>query len=280
MVTTSENPQRKDEASESLRIGYGTFANAGAVSIRLVPIKIDYYALFPDTHSETPAPTPEPTPLYSPAITISVSQSEDLTPANSSSMNEESVCKIRLITEITNNLMFLMVFLFVKIFTLTFKLKNTYESTFNEHTHYESKTIYAKKTWNLTWKGSYHYETSSCGSGTFYHVKGRYCKDSDGDGIKDCCPGHSYKGCRDTNGDGINDSCPGHSNWVSNWVDKSQTQVVYSNPSTVTRSYSYWTVDHFEAFVADNATVENTALPGGSVNITARVIGTTNNAIT
>ena len=113
-----------------------------------------------------------------------------------------------------------------------------------------------------------HYETSSCGSGTFYHVKGRYCKDSDGDGIKDCCPGHSYKGCRDTNGDGINDSCPGHSNWVSNWVDKSQTQVVYSNPSTVTRSYSYWTVDHFEAFVADNATVENTALPGGSVNIT------------
>jgi hypothetical protein len=272
LVTTSENPQRKDEASESLRIGYGTFANAGAVSIRFwYPIKIDYYALFPDTHSETPAPTPEPTPTLPAQPSPSpISQSEDLTPANSSSMNEESVCKIR--ADNRDNEQFdvsdgipVRENLYVNVQAKEY----LYESTFNEHTHYESKTIYAKKTWNLTWKEDHgHYETSSCGSGTFYHVKGRYCKDSDGDGIKDCCPGHSYKGCRDTNGDGINDSCPGHSNWVSNWVDKSQTQVVYSNPSTVTRSYSYWTVDHFEAFVADNATVENTALPGGSVNIT------------
>ncbi|HZK27106.1 MAG TPA: DUF5704 domain-containing protein, partial [Thermoclostridium sp.] len=273
LVTTTENPQRRDEPSDELRIGYGTFANAGAVSIRFwYPIKIDYYASFTTpTPSVTPSPTPEatPSPTPIPPVQPSPSPSEDLSPTNDSSMNEYSQCKVR--ADSRDNEKFNVddgIPVLENLYVNAQAKEYLYESTFSEHTHSETRTIYAKKTWNLTWQedqGSN--KTSKCGSGTFYHVRGRYCKDSDGDGINDCCPGHKYSGCKDSNGDGIPDYCPGHSKWVSNWVNKSDTRIVYSDPYTVTRSYSYWTVDHFETFVLDNATVENAALPGGSVNL-------------
>ena len=57
-VTTSTNPERKDEESGELRIGYGTFQNAGAVCIRFwYPIRIDYYAKGTDETTPTPTPT-------------------------------------------------------------------------------------------------------------------------------------------------------------------------------------------------------------------------------
>jgi hypothetical protein len=56
-VTTATYPERRDEDSKDLRIGYYTFASAGAVSIRFwYPIKIDYYA----KTTLTATPTPEP----------------------------------------------------------------------------------------------------------------------------------------------------------------------------------------------------------------------------
>lgn len=271
-VTTKETSEgRIDEMSENLRIGYGTFANAGAVSIRFwYPIRIDYYAVFPVT--PTPSPTPTPTPIPAPPPSPEPSDdpfSENLNHVDNSSMDEESDCKIA--ADDRGNEKFdvskgipVRENLYVNV-----KAKEyLYDLTFTEHTHSESETIRVKKTYHLTWKedrGSY--ESTECGSGTSYHIPGTYCEDSDGDGINDDCPGHSYTGCRDTNGDGINDYCPGHSMWVSNWVDVHDTQVVYSEPYMVNRSYSYWTVDHFEVFVPDKVTVENAALPGGSITI-------------
>lgn len=279
LVTTKDTQEgRVDEESDNLRIGYGTFANAGAVSIRFwYPIRIDYYAVFPATVTPTvtPTPTPSATPIPTPpepppAETVS----ETLTPVKDSSMDEDSVVKIA--ADDRGNEKFnvntgipVRENLYVNIKTKEY----LYDLTFTEHTHSESETIRVKKTYHLTWKEDRgYYESNQCGSGKFYHVRGRYCEDSDGDGIKDYCPGHSYTGCRDTNGDGINDYCPGHKSWVSNWVDMHDTQTVYSAPYTVNRKYSYWTVDHFEAFVADKVTVENAALPGGSITISQQGI--------
>jgi len=145
-----------------------------------------------------------------------------------------------------------------------------YSCAFAEHTHSGSETIRVKKTYNLTWMEDHGYtDTYYCGSGTLVHGPGTYCTDSDGDGIKDSCPRHSYNGCRDTDGDGIYDYCPGHTTWVSDWVSQSATEVVYSSPHTVSRAYSYWTIDQFEALVPERADVNHTVLPGGSVSIPA-----------
>ena len=142
------------------------------------------------------------------------------------------------------------------------------ESTFTEHSHTESLPIRVKKTYHLTWREDHgHSTTTYCGSDTFYHVKGTYCTDTDGDGINDSCPGHPYTGCRDTDGDGVADHCPGHSGWESNWVGKSDTAVVYSDAHSVNRSYSYWTVDQFETYVPDKAVIYNNALPDGKVEL-------------
>ena len=270
-VTTKEGPEgRTDEPSNNLRIGYGTFANAGAVSIRFwYPIRIDYYAVYPEI---TVTPTPSPTPTATPAPTPSGrkrDQTENLNPVDNSSMDNDSHAYIAADDRGSekfdvNRGIPVRENLYVNIKTREY----LYDLTFTEHTHSESETIRVKKTYHLTWKEDRgNYERTECGSGTFYHVRGTYCEDSDGDGLNDYCPGHSYTGCRDTNGDGINDSCPGHRRWVSNWVDVHDIQVVYSAPHTVNRSYSYWTVDNFEVFVPDKVTVKNAALPGGTITI-------------
>jgi hypothetical protein len=145
-----------------------------------------------------------------------------------------------------------------------------YNLGFTEHTHTESEVIRVKRTYNLEWEEDEgHYDTIKCGSGVMRHVPGTFCTDSDGDGVNDTCPGHPYNGCVDTDGDGINDSCPGHTAWIHNWVKKSSTEVVYSKPHTVTRSYSYRTINTLEVYVPDSVTVQNPALPGGSVSIKA-----------
>lgn len=272
-VTTKETPEgRVNELSDNLRIGYGTFANAGAISIRFwYPIRIDYYAVYPEaTVTPTPSPTPSPAPTSVTTPTpVNRTIPENLSPVDDSHMNHDSDCKIAaddrgnekfdvsLGIPVRENL-------YVNIKTKEY----LYDTTFTEHTYSISETIRIRKTYHLTWEEDRgYYEKTDCGSGTYYHVRGTYCEDSDGDGINDDCPGHSYTGCRDTDGDGIEDYCPGHDSWVSNWVDMHDTVVVYSDPYTVTRSYSYWTVDHLEVFVPDEATVTNKALPGGSINI-------------
>jgi len=276
LVTTKETAEgRTDEPSEELRIGYGTFANAGAISIRFwYPITIDYYAVFPDemaTVTPSPSPSPSPAPVQSdtPAPPENDRMEEDLNPVCDSFLNEDSDCIIG--ADDRGNEKFdvskgipVRENLYVNLKTKEY----LYDLTFTEHTHSISETIRVKKTYNLTWKEDRgRSESYDCGSGTFYHVRGTYCEDSDGDGTKDSCPGHSYTGCRDRDGDGINDYCPGHSRWISNWVDIHDTEVVYSEPYTVTRSYSYWTIDRFEVFIPDRATVKNKALPGGSITI-------------
>ncbi|NLG89755.1 MAG: hypothetical protein GX494_11215 [Clostridiaceae bacterium] len=74
LVTVTE-PETTDEPSEKIQIGYGTFANAGAISIRFwYPIRIDYYA----TGGITPSPsvTPTPTPPV-PTVSNGTSQQTD-----------------------------------------------------------------------------------------------------------------------------------------------------------------------------------------------------------
>lgn len=267
LITTKETQnERTDEPSENLRIGDGTFANAGAISIRFwYPIRIDYYAVFPET-TITPTPTPSPIPTPEPA---GESGSEIHNPVDNSFMDENSECIIAADDRgkekfDVNKGIPVRENLYVNVKTNEY----LYDLTFTEHNYSESQTIRVRKTYNLTWKEDRgYYEKTTCGSGIYYHIRGTYCEDSDGDGINDSCPGHRYTGCRDTDGDGIGDYCPGHENWVSNWVDMHDTEVIYSDPYTVTRGYSYWTIDHFEVFVPEKVTVENAALPGGRVTI-------------
>lgn len=270
LITIKETPEIINEKSEDLRIGYGTFANAGAISIRFwYPIRIDYYAVYP-----TPSVTPTPTPTSTPSVTPAPPQRdndivENIEPIDSSFMDDETVAVIA--ADERGNEKFdindgipVRENLYVNVKANEY----LYDLTLAQHTYSDSETVFARKTYNLTWKedrGSF--ETTRCGSGTFRHIPGTYCEDSDGDGINDSCPGHSYSGCRDTDGDGINDYCPGHTTWVSNWVDMQETQVVYSEPYTVTRYYSYWTIDRFEVFVPESVTASNAALPGGSITI-------------
>ncbi|ANX00190.1 hypothetical protein CSTERLE_00560 [Thermoclostridium stercorarium subsp. leptospartum DSM 9219] len=267
LVTVKEDTERIDEKSEILNIGHGTFANAGAISIRFwYPIRIDYYAQFPTT--VTPTPTPSPT-LPPPPPERNRDITENLTPVVNSSMDEEAAAVIA--ADDRGNEKFDVVKgipvrenLYVNIKTREY----LYDLTFTKHSYTDTETVYVRKTYHLSWREDHgRYETTYCGSGTFYHIRGTYCEDSDGDGINDTCPGHKYSGCVDSDGDGEKDSCPGHDTWVSNWVDMSDTVVVYSEPYTLTRGYSYWTVDTFEAFIPEKVTVENAALPGGKVTI-------------
>jgi hypothetical protein len=258
---TVTKPETKDEPSEDIRIGYGTFANAGAVSIRFwYPIKIDYYAF----GEITPPPSVTPTPTTpAPSVTDDTSKQID------SSMEPDADCVIK--ADERGNEKF-DVEQGIPVRESLYVNANAHEYLFDvsytEHSHSETEQVKVKKTWHLKWQEDHgQSKTEYCGSGTFYHTSGSYCSDSDGDGVNDSCPGHAYKGCRDTNGDGINDSCPGHKVWVPKWVEKTDTVVIYSDFYDVTRSYSYWTVDHFEAFIPESVTVSNNALPGGSIKI-------------
>ena len=144
------------------------------------------------------------------------------------------------------------------------------DHTFTEHTHSQQIPIRVKATYHLSWQEDHgHLDKSVCGTGFLQHTKGNYCTDSDDDGINDSCPKHAYNGCVDTDGDGLYDYCPGHSTWVSNWVNMSDTEVVYSDAQMVNRGYSYWTLDHFETFVPDKTTVVNNALPKGTITLPA-----------
>lgn len=269
MITINSHPL-KDEPSEDLRIGYDTFVDAGAISIRFwYPIRVDYYAKYEDTVTLTPTPSPTPTPTPFPTVIPVIT--ENSAPQSASDLDPNSVCIIRADDRgkekfdvdkgipVRENL-------YVNIRTKEYLAENT----FTEHTHTESLPIRVKQTYRLTWREDRgHYDTNSCGSGILKHVKGTYCTDFDGDGINDSCPGHPYYGCQDTDGDGVKDYCPGHETWIPDLVDQSETQVVYSDAHAVTRSYSYWTVDHLEVFAAESATVFNEALPGGKTTLQA-----------
>ncbi|MFY9441484.1 MAG: DUF5704 domain-containing protein [Tepidanaerobacteraceae bacterium] len=271
LVTIKDGPdERVDELSNNLRIGYGTFANAGAVSIRFwYPIRIDYYAVFPEaTPSPAPTLTPDPTPSPTPPAR-NTDDTETLNTVDNSSMDENSQVLIAA-DERSNERFDVTKGIPVRenLYVNARAKEYLYDLAFTEHTYSESETIRVKKTYHLTWKEDRgEHVKKDCGSGKFYHVPGTYCEDSDSDGVNDTCPGHQYYGCVDTDGDGISDTCPGHATWVPDWVDMHDTVVVYSEPYTVNRSYSYWTVDHFEAFVPDSVTVENKALPGETVTI-------------
>jgi hypothetical protein len=264
-VTTATNPERKDEESRDLRIGYGTFQNAGAVCIRFwYPIRIDYYAKGTDETAPTPTPTSTsttPSPIPEPE---GESITEELQEENISSHETLSNCVIK--ADERGNEQFdvsqgipVRENLYVNAVTKEY----LYNYGLTEHTYTGSETIRVKKTYNLEWEEDEGTsETEYCGTGTMYHIAGTFCTDSDGDGINDSCPGHPYSGCKDTDGDYISDYCPGHDVWVSNWVEKTDTQTVYSDPHTVTRSYSYRTINNFEVFVPESVKVQNAALPG------------------
>lgn len=260
---TVTKPETKDEPSEDIRIGYGTFANAGAVSIRFwYPIKIDYYAF----GEITPPPSVTPTPT-TPASSVTDDTSKQI----DSSMEPDADCVIK--ADERGNEKFDVgqgIPVRENLYVNANVREYLFDVSYTEHSHSETDQVKVKKTWHLKWQEDHgHSKTEYCGSGTFYHSSGSYCTDSDGDGVYDSCPGHAYKGCRDTDGDGINDSCPGHKVWVPKWVEKTDTVVIYSDFYDVTRSYSYWTVDHFEAFIPESVTVSNNALPGGSIKIAA-----------
>jgi len=269
LVTVTE-PETTDEPSEKIQIGYGTFANAGAISIRFwYPIRIDYYA----TGGITPSPsvTPTPTPPV-PTVSNGTSQQTDFF------MEPDAECVIKA-DERGDEKFDVEQGIPVResLYVNAQVREYLFDVSYTEHTHSETEYVKVKKTWHLKWQEDHgHSKTEYCGFGMFYHSSGYYCADSDGDGVKDNCPGHTYNGCRDTNGDGINDSCPGHNVWIPNWVDKTDTVVIYSDLYEVTRSYSYWTIDHFEAFVPESLTVSNNALPGGSINIAASGINVPN----
>jgi len=266
---TVTKPETKDEPSDKIQIGYGTFANAGAVSIRFwYPIRIDYYA----TPGEiTPPPSVTPT---APASKVSSGTSEqtdsDMEPGAKCVIKADERGKEKFDVERGIPVR-------ESLYVNAQAREYLFDVSYTEHTHSETEQVKVKKTWHLKWKEDHgQYETENCGSGKFYHKAGNYCTDTDGDGVKDDCPGHTYKGCKDTDGDGINDSCPGHKVWVPKWVDKTDTVVTYSDFYEITRSYSYWTIDHFEAFIPDSVTVSNNALPGGSIKIDASGINAPN----
>ncbi len=271
-VTTDIEPNWINEPSEKLKIGDGTFANAGAISIRFwYPIRVDYYASYPVTITPTPTPSLTPTPSPTPVPAVTPVTTENVTPHHTSSLEPDASCIIR--ADERGNEKFdvdkgipVKENLFVNVRAKEYLV----DHTFTEHNYSESMPIRVKATYQLTWQEDHgHYESSTCGAGTLRHGMGRYCADSNDDGIMDSCPGHTYYGCRDTNGDGIDDYCPGHDTWVSNWVDMSATEVAYSDAHMVNRSYSYWTVDQFEAFVPDRATITNAALPQGKTSLQA-----------
>lgn len=100
-----------------------------------------------------------------------------------------------------------------------------------ENTGSKEYPITVSKTYNLEWEEDHgSYETDYCG------------------------------GCKDTDGDGKADDCPGHRYWSSNWVSMSDT-VPIQKEYTVTRDYSYWTIDQLAVYALDRAEVENEALP-------------------
>jgi hypothetical protein len=269
---TVTKPETKDEPSKDIRIGYGTFANAGAVSIRFwYPIRIDYYASGEITPPPSVTATPTP-PAPTPEVTDGTSKQTD------SNMEPDADCVIK--ADKRGNEMFDVeqgIPVLENLYVNANAREYLFDVSYTEHSHSETEQVKVKKTWHLKWQEDHgQSKTEYCGSGTFYHSSGSYCSDSDGDGVNDSCPGHAYKGCRDTDGDGINDSCPGHKVWVPKWVEKTDTVVIYSDFYDVTRSYSYWTVDHFEAFIPESVTVSNNALSGGSIKIPAPGINTPN----
>jgi len=273
-VTTATNPERRDEESGELRIGYNTFQNAGAVCIRFwYPIRIDYYAKGTDETTPTPTPTsstttPTPSPIPEPE---GESITEDLQDENISSNETLSNCVIK--ADERGNEQFdvsLGIPVRENLYVNVVAKEYLYNYGFTEHTYTGSETIRVKKTYNLKWEEDEGTsETEHCGTGTMYHIAGTFCADADGDGINDSCPGHPYSGCKDTDGDYISDYCPGHDVWTSNWVEKTDTQTVYSDPHTVNRSYSYRTINNLEVFVPESVKVQNAALPGGNVSIAA-----------
>jgi hypothetical protein len=277
-VTTAAYPERRDEDSKDLRIGYYTFASAGAVSIRFwYPIKIDYYAK--TTLTATPTPTPDPLSDETgdddsdddPEIIPEPPEEQINIEEIIDSVDSQSNCVIKA-DERGNEIFDVSKGIPVRenLYVNAVAKEYLYNLGFTEHTHTKSEVIRVKRTYNLEWEEDEgHYDTIKCGSGVMRHVPGTFCTDSDGDGVNDTCPGHPYNGCVDTDGDGINDSCPGHTAWIHNWVKKSSTEVVYSKPHTVTRSYSYRTINTLEVYVPDSVTVQNPALPGGSVSIKA-----------
>ncbi len=272
LITTNSNPE-KIENSEELQIGYGTFANAGAVSIRFwYPIRIDYYAkgdaVVTPTVSPSPVPTPagEPTPTPASGTTDTAENEET---HNHNSMDSGGLCVIK--ADDRGNEQFdvsqgipVRESLYINLKTKEY----LYDSAFKNHTCAESETVRVRKTYTLSWREDMgRYKTEYCGSGILYHGHGTYCTDTDGDGINDSCPGHPYTGCVDTDNDGLYDYCPGHKVWEPNWVDRTETRVVYSEPYTINREYSYWTLDHLEVFMPDTATINNEVLPDGSAVI-------------
>ena len=273
-VTTATNPERRDEESGELRIGYNTFQNAGAVCIRFwYPIRIDYYAKGTDETTPTPTPTsstttPTPSPIPEPE---GESITEDLQDENISSHETLSNCVVK--ADERGNEQFdvsLGIPVRENLYVNVVAKEYLYNYGFTEHTYTGSETIRVKKTYNLKWEEDEGTsETEHCGTGTMYHIAGTFCADADGDGINDSCPGHPYSGCKDTDGDYISDYCPGHDVWTSNWVEKTDTQTVYSDPHTVNRSYSYRTINNLEVFVPESVKVQNAALPGGNVSIAA-----------
>ena len=276
-LVTVTKPETKDEPTDDIRIGYGTFASAGAVSIRFwYPIRIDYYASGGITPSPSVTPTVAPTPAP-PASKVSSSTSQQ----TDSLMEPGAQCVIKA-DERGNEKFDVEQGIPVResLYVNAEAREYLFDVSYTEHTHSETEHVKVKKTWHLKWQEDHgKYKTEHCGSGAFFHASGNYCDDSDGDGVKDNCPGHTYKGCRDTNGDGINDSCPGHKVWVSNWIEKTGTVVTYSDIYEITRRYSYWTIDHFEAFIPESVTVSNNALPGGSIKIAASGISVPNISI-
>ncbi|MBP7176553.1 MAG: thrombospondin type 3 repeat-containing protein, partial [Thermoclostridium sp.] len=292
LVTTDIEPNLVDEPSDDLKIGDKTFANAGAISIRFwYPIRIDYYASYPITPTPTPGiitPTPTPSPTPTPPITptptpvpaVTPVTAYNATPHLSSNLDPEAICIIRA-DERANEKFDVEKGIPVKenLYVNVRAKDYLVDHTFTEHTHSKETPIRVKATYHMTWQEDHgDYDDTTCGSGFLVHVKGNFCTDSDGDGINDSCPKHSYTGCKDADGDGINDSCPGHNVWVPDWVDMSDTEVVYSDAHMVNRRYSYWTLDHFEAFVPDETTVINSALAQGKVTLPAS--GITEPAIT
>ncbi|NLM28595.1 MAG: hypothetical protein GX211_10565, partial [Clostridiaceae bacterium] len=274
-LVTVTKPETKDEPSDKIQIGYGTFANAGAVSIRFwYPIRVDYYASGGIKPPPSATPTPTPTPP-APIISDGTSNQTD------SAMEPDAECIIKA-DERGNEKFDVEKGIPVResLYVNAHAHEYLFDVSYTEHTHSETEYIKVKKTWHLKWQEDHgHSETEYCGSGISYHTYGNYCTDSDSDGVKDSCPGHAYNGCRDTDGDGINDSCPGHSVWNPKWVDKTDTVVTYSDLYEVTRNYSYWTIDHFEAFIPESVTVSNNALPGGSIKIAASGISVPNISI-